>query len=76
MKNIQKTGNMSNEIKASMMRHGLNMRKWSNMRGFQYSLVYQVILGDCGKLESPKTISYQIQQALKADGFWPQDKAA
>jgi hypothetical protein len=36
--------------------------------------VHQVIDGTAGKLESPKTISWSIQQALKAEGFWPEDE--
>ena len=54
----------------------LTIRKWALAHNFPYNLTYQVVMGYCGKLESPFTKSYKIQQALKTEGFWPKDEPA
>lgn len=66
--------NVSHEIRSRLMLRGLTIRKWAAMHGLPYTHVYQVIVGDLGKLGSPFTKSYAIQQLLKSEGLWPTDE--
>jgi gp16 family phage-associated protein len=81
MQSIQEKINkskFSNEIKSRLILRGLTIRKWAALYGYTYTLVYQVIMGDAGKLNKADTISGQIILHLKSEGFWPadEDKAA
>jgi len=47
-----------------------NYSRWAQEHGFSKQLVCAVIKGQKGKLESPHTKSFQIKQALIAEGLW------
>jgi hypothetical protein len=74
IQDIQKNSTQANKIRSALMFKELTIRKWALSHNFPYTLTYQVVMGDCGKLQSPFTKSYKIQQALKAEGFWPEDE--
>lgn len=57
-----------------MMLHGLTVPKWAAQRGYSKQLVYMVLRGFEGKLQSPKAKYSLLVQDLKADGFWPDDE--
>lgn len=77
METIQEKYNKSNrviKIRSGLMLKGLTIRKWAENHNLPYSLVYQVVMGECGKLQSPFTKSYAIQQIFKSEGLWPDEE--
>jgi hypothetical protein len=52
------------------MRQGLTIRKWAFKHGYGYTMVYQVVMGDLGRLQDPGTISGQVIGQLRNEGFW------
>lgn len=74
MQSIKDIDNKVYEIKSRLFERNTNARKWALEHGFPYELTNMVIHGKSGIGNNPFTKSHVIKNALKAEGFWPEEE--
>jgi len=63
---------MSTKITEKIRNKYGSVAHYARLKGFPLRMVYRVISGEMGKLESPLTHSGQIISELRRDGLWPE----
>ena len=67
---------MSNEITRRIRQKYGTVAHFARVHGYNVRTVHDVLYGQGGKLESPKTITGQIVARLKREGLWVEPREA